>query len=227
MVLIRPVFGEPRIAQATPATSGGANSGRMLAAAMNPLNGVLVRTTIQENASPITTAISGAAAAGDQRVDQRLGDVGVGQHDEEIGDRQMAETETVDHRIGVGQRAQQQREQRIDHQKAEDRQQQRDPGAGPHAPTHALAAAARRLRCAGPPVRSKRFSPWPAIVRFRILQPLGAKPESIATGGRSRSQQPEMPRHRRISHEPHNSLISRRPSHTHHATRACGMRLRT
>ena len=43
--------------QATPATSGGANSGRMLAAAMKPLNGVLVRTTIHENASPITTAI--------------------------------------------------------------------------------------------------------------------------------------------------------------------------
>src|SRR5690348_7492193 len=46
------------MAQATPATSGGANSGRMLAAAMKPLKGVLVRTTIQENASPITTAIS-------------------------------------------------------------------------------------------------------------------------------------------------------------------------
>ena len=45
------------MAHATPATSGGANSGRMLAAAMKPLNGVLVRTTIQENASPITTAI--------------------------------------------------------------------------------------------------------------------------------------------------------------------------
>src|ERR1700694_4903907 len=43
--------------QATPATSGGANKGRMLAAAINPLNGVLVRTAIQENASPITTAI--------------------------------------------------------------------------------------------------------------------------------------------------------------------------
>src|SRR3979490_2326619 len=57
MVLIRPVFGEPRMAHATPATSGGANSGRMLAAAINPLNGLLVRTTIQENASPITTAI--------------------------------------------------------------------------------------------------------------------------------------------------------------------------
>src|SRR6202140_5661281 len=57
MVLISPVFGDPRMLHATPATSGGANSGRMLAAAMKPLNGVLVRTTIQENNSPITTAI--------------------------------------------------------------------------------------------------------------------------------------------------------------------------
>ena len=45
------------MAHATPATSGGANSGRMLAAAIKPLNGVLVRTTIQENNKPITTAI--------------------------------------------------------------------------------------------------------------------------------------------------------------------------
>jgi hypothetical protein len=58
MVLIRPVFGEPRMAHATPATSGGANSGKILAAAIKPLNGVLVRTTIQENNNPITTAIS-------------------------------------------------------------------------------------------------------------------------------------------------------------------------
>src|ERR1700761_6381705 len=57
-VLISPVLGEPRIDQATPATSGGANSGSMLAAAMKPLNGVLVRTTIQENSKPITTAIA-------------------------------------------------------------------------------------------------------------------------------------------------------------------------
>src|SRR3981189_1598708 len=56
-VLISPVLGEPRMVHATPATSGGANSGRMLAAAIKPLNGVSVRTTIQENASPITTAI--------------------------------------------------------------------------------------------------------------------------------------------------------------------------
>ena len=42
--------------QATPATSGGTNSGIMLAPAMKPLNGVFVRTTIQEKARPITTA---------------------------------------------------------------------------------------------------------------------------------------------------------------------------
>ena len=42
--------------QATPATSGGTNSGTMLAPAMKPLNGVLVRTTIHEKARPITTA---------------------------------------------------------------------------------------------------------------------------------------------------------------------------
>src|SRR5579864_2252064 len=58
MVLIRPVLGEPRIDQATPATKGGVNSGRMLAAAMSRLNGVLVRTTIQENVNPIATAIA-------------------------------------------------------------------------------------------------------------------------------------------------------------------------
>ena len=57
MVLINPVLGEPRMDQATPATKGGANSGRMLEAAIKPLNGVLVRTTIQENKSPIATAI--------------------------------------------------------------------------------------------------------------------------------------------------------------------------
>src|SRR5262249_32016222 len=55
-VLIRPDLGEPRIDQATPATSGGTNSGIRLAPPMKRLHGVLVRTTIQENASPIATA---------------------------------------------------------------------------------------------------------------------------------------------------------------------------
>src|SRR5579871_2186129 len=57
-VLISPVFGEPRMTQATPATSGGANNGSMLAAATKRLHGVLVRTTIQEKVSPIATAIT-------------------------------------------------------------------------------------------------------------------------------------------------------------------------
>src|SRR4051812_46683116 len=56
MVLISPDFGEPRIDQATPATSGGTNSGIRLAPPMNRRHGVLVRTTIHENASPIATA---------------------------------------------------------------------------------------------------------------------------------------------------------------------------
>ena len=55
-MLSRPVFGEARIDQATAATSGGTNSGSMLAAAMKPLHGVLVRTTTQEKVRPMTTA---------------------------------------------------------------------------------------------------------------------------------------------------------------------------
>ncbi len=55
-MLSSPVLGEPRMPQATPATSGGTNSGIMLAPAMKRLAGVLVRTTIHEKASPIATA---------------------------------------------------------------------------------------------------------------------------------------------------------------------------
>src|SRR5262249_31532379 len=58
-VLMRPDFGDPRIDQATPATSGGTNSGIRLAAATKPRHGVLVRTTIQENVSPMITASAG------------------------------------------------------------------------------------------------------------------------------------------------------------------------
>ena len=131
MVLIRPVLGEPRMAQATPATSGGANSGRMLAAAMKPLNGVLVRTTIQENASPITTAISGAAAAGDQRVEQRLGDIRVASTVRKLAIERWLQAEALDHRIGVGERAEQQHQDRIDDEKAQDRQQRAQPTGRP------------------------------------------------------------------------------------------------
>src|SRR6185312_1195789 len=54
--LSRPDFGEPRIDHATAATSGGTNSGSKLADAISRLHGVLVRTTTQENVSPMTTA---------------------------------------------------------------------------------------------------------------------------------------------------------------------------
>src|SRR6185312_283524 len=52
----KPVFGDPRIDHATPATNGGTNSGSMPALAINPFQGVLVRTTTQANESPIATA---------------------------------------------------------------------------------------------------------------------------------------------------------------------------
>src|SRR6476646_7945410 len=52
----RPVFGEPRMAQATPATRGGTNKGSMPALAINPFHGVLVRTTTQANDRPMATA---------------------------------------------------------------------------------------------------------------------------------------------------------------------------
>ena len=55
-VLSSPVLGDPRMAQATPATSGGTNSGNMPVAAIKPRIGVSVRTTIQAKNSPITTA---------------------------------------------------------------------------------------------------------------------------------------------------------------------------
>ena len=102
----------------------------------------------------------GAAAAGDQGVEQRLGDIRVGQHDQEIGDREVAEAEAVDHRIGVGQGAQQQGKQRIDHQKGQDRQQQRHPQARQYPPMHALPAAARHLGA-------------PARLSVQIVLPLG------------------------------------------------------
>src|SRR5215207_9633269 len=55
-VLSSPVLGDPKIDHATAATSGGTNSGSMLAVAMSPFHGVSVRTTTQENVRPTTTA---------------------------------------------------------------------------------------------------------------------------------------------------------------------------
>jgi hypothetical protein len=52
---------------------------------------------------------------------------------------------TLDHRVGVGERAEQQRENGIDNQKTQDCEQQGDPGAGDCAPAPALDAALRSL----------------------------------------------------------------------------------
>src|ERR1700722_5290349 len=51
-----PVFGDPRMDHATPATRGGTNSGSIPALAIRPLHGVLVRTTTQAKDNPMMTA---------------------------------------------------------------------------------------------------------------------------------------------------------------------------
>src|ERR1700680_1976569 len=56
IVFTSPLFGEPRIDQATAATSGGTNRGSRLAAAISPLHGVSVRTTTHEKVRPMTAA---------------------------------------------------------------------------------------------------------------------------------------------------------------------------
>ena len=53
----------------------------------------------------------------------------------------MGEAEALDYRIGVGERAEQQREDRINDQKGEDREQRRNPQPAHHAPAHAFVAA--------------------------------------------------------------------------------------
>src|ERR1700710_1401780 len=54
--LSRPVLGEPRMLQATPATNGGTNSGSIPALAIRRFQGVLVRTTTQAKDRPMITA---------------------------------------------------------------------------------------------------------------------------------------------------------------------------
>jgi hypothetical protein len=58
IVFKSPVFGDPKIVQATPATRGGTKRGSKPAVAIRPFHGVFVRTTIQAKAKPIATAIA-------------------------------------------------------------------------------------------------------------------------------------------------------------------------
>src|SRR5712691_5729884 len=84
----------------------------------------------------------------------------------------MGQTEALDRRIGIGQRTQQQCKERIDHQKAQDCQQQPDPRASHDTPANILNAAARvpgapahlSLQSAFPSLADRAFlllrSPW-------------------------------------------------------------------
>ena len=145
----------------------------------------------------------GAAAAGDQRVEQRLGDIRVRQHDEEIGDREMAQADAVDHRIGVGERAEQQHQDRIDDEKAQDRQQEHNPQAGPHAPAHPLTGATHDF-AAPARLSVQSASPRPATVRFRILfqilrpQCAGSLVDRAAGGKLAESRRPKCRRSRQF-----------------------------
>src|SRR6266404_6514991 len=82
----------------------------------------------------------------------------------------MGNAETLDHRIGIGQRAQQQCKERIDNQKAQDCQQQPNPRASHDTPANILNAAARVL---GAPVHLSLQSAFPSLAdpAFLLLRP--------------------------------------------------------
>ena len=123
----RPVFGEARIDHATAATSGGTNSGIMLAAAMKRLHGVLVRTTTQENVSPMTTASAVPPPQAISELASARWTFGLPRTVMKFVERQIEDAEPVHHRIGVGQRAEQQHRDRIDDQEGEDDEQRARP----------------------------------------------------------------------------------------------------
>ena len=134
-VLSRPVFGEARIDHATAATSGGTNSGIMLTAAMKRLHGVSVRTTTQENVSPITTASAVPPPQAISELASARWTFGLPRTVMKLVSEMIEHAEPVHHRIGVGQRAEQQHRDRIDHQKGEhDQQRGRPQPAERHAP---------------------------------------------------------------------------------------------
>jgi len=86
-----------------------------------------------------------AAATGNHRIGESLRDVRVRQHGKEVRHRKAAERDAVHYRIGVSKRAQKQHQDRVDDEKAENRQQERNPQASPCAltltgATHDLAA---------------------------------------------------------------------------------------
>ena len=136
-VLSSPVFGDARIDQATAATSGGTNSGSMLAAAMKPLQGVLVRTTTHEKVSPMTTASAVPPAQAISELASAACTLGLPSTVTKLAKRKVEDAKSVHHRIGVGERAQQQHRDRVGDQEGQEQQQPARPhpgeqGSAPH-----------------------------------------------------------------------------------------------
>jgi len=112
---------------ATPATSGGANSAGCWPAAIKPLNGVLVRTTIQENASPITTAIKVPPPQAIRVLNSASATFGLARTARSwMIERWRRLKPSTTGLVSVSS-AEQQSKERIDNQKAKDGQQQRNP----------------------------------------------------------------------------------------------------
>ena len=164
----KPVLGEPRMLQATPATSGGTNSGSIPTLAMKPLQGVLVRTTTQAKDRPITTATSVPPPHAISEFVKRRADIGVGYDREEIADGQVGQVIALDDRICRRQRPDQQHRGWIQDQKAEDGDQHRRPSGWQPAP-FGMPAGCRDGQACGlciqlsNPPRTHRPQPRPGI----------------------------------------------------------------
>ncbi len=146
MVLMSPDLGEPRIDQATPATSGGTNNGSRLAPPMKRLPRRVGAHDDPRKGETDRHRQQRAARAGDQRVGECEVDVRIGEDRQEILERQIEYAKPIHHRIGVGERAEQQHRHRIEHEKREHDEQSR--------PT----TASRQRREIAPNVRSFRWT---------------------------------------------------------------------
>jgi hypothetical protein len=118
-VLISPDLGEPRMYQARRADEAFA---RGVGAHHDP-----------GEREPDRHRERSAAATGDQRVGEREVDVGIAEHGNEIAERQVEHAEPVDHRIGIGERAQKQHRDRVEHEERKhDHERDRPQPAGDH-----------------------------------------------------------------------------------------------
>ena len=80
---------------------------------MKRLHGVLVRTTTHENVSPMTTASAVPPPQAISELASARWTLGLPRTVMKLAKRQIEDAEAVDHRIGVGQRAEQQHRHRI------------------------------------------------------------------------------------------------------------------